>query len=107
MLDKLSHIFAIGICICIYVVMSYVWSFYEYLFENYILGNDVEYKSETHPAAIILTGMLGIATTGTALMCIWFSTFCCCWNGNCVSDRNRQLTQGSVPVRNSSRVVTV
>ena len=110
-LDKLLQIFAIVIGICIYVIMSYAWCFYEYLFENYILGNDVEYKAETHPAIMFINGILGIAVTVTIVVFIW-CCLCCCWDGNCsyirqqsteVSEENSQGNSR----RSSARVVSV
>ena len=60
--------------------MSYVWSFYVYLWKNYVMGENVEYDAEDKLVPFVLTAIIGAVITASMILCLVGCCICCCSN---------------------------
>lgn len=78
--DAFIHTIAIAIIFALYGLMSYVWSFYVYLWKNYVMGENVVYETEYKIIPFILTAILGMMITASMILCLIGCCMCCCHN---------------------------
>lgn len=68
------------IILILYGLMSYVWSFYVYLWKNYVMGENVEYDAEDKLVPFVLTAIIGAVITASMILCLVGCCICCCSN---------------------------
>tara|TARA_B100001540_G_C15780431_1_gene630763 strand:+ start:395 stop:964 length:570 start_codon:yes stop_codon:yes gene_type:complete len=71
---------AVAMMLTVYGLMSYAWSFYVYLWKNYVMGENAEYETEDHVLGFILAAISGVMVTGSILACLFGCCLCCCHN---------------------------
>ena len=68
----------VAVVLLLYSLFTYAWSGYVYLWQNYLLNNNVEYETEDDPVLIVITAMLGFMISASLLACLFSCYLCCC-----------------------------